>query len=68
VIDWNNAPEWAKYHAFDKSKRGFWYEYVPSQDIIMWIPHEMHRVMASKLILTAGMDWKRSLVERGVDK
>ena len=28
-IDWDKAPKWANYHAFDEDRQGFWYGVKP---------------------------------------
>lgn len=35
-VCWHNAPPWAKYHAYDSSGTGYFYEIMPTVDRLLW--------------------------------
>lgn len=60
-VDWNSAPEWAKYIAYDVDGRGFWYETKPElcSTKEYWFPFEDTRCSPVRI-----PDCSDQLVER----
>ena len=58
---WDNAPEWANFHAIDQDGLAYWYKNKPVIDNKIW-DNANGRYEDSNLIVTS--DWKQSLVER----
>lgn len=54
---WNDAPEWAKYLAMDKSGEWYWHEYEPQID-------RLSGDWNSSGMTTLGFSWKISVEER----
>lgn len=68
MIDWSKAPDWARYHAFDKDEQGTWYANAPfcNNEIGVYIPSgECKR---SNLSLPEGVSWHESLTARHQSK
>jgi len=64
-IDWNRAPAWAQYHAFDSDGVGGWHQSKPFINVrtpYFWSSPNWK--WPSGYILPAGADWQKSLVER----
>lgn len=61
-IDWSQAPAWAQYHAFDKDGTGRWHRRKPVYLASVWGCMNWHKMSDTKM--PAGMNWKKSLVER----
>ena len=58
---WDNAPEWANFHAIDQDGLAYWYKNKPVIDNKIW-DNANGRYEDSNLIVTS--DWKQSLIER----
>lgn len=61
-IDWNNAPEWAQYHAFDSDGRGAWLQNEPEEGAMFWIARGAKWPSGYQKPKT--ISWKNSLVKR----
>ena len=68
TIDWQYAPSWAMYHAFEANGVGYWYEYKPEPVNSHW-KYTMQRQLSGYT-----QDWQSSCMERplqtytGVDR
>ncbi len=63
VIDWTQAPPWARYHAFDKIGAGYWYENRPEPFVKPWW-EATGLIIRSGYTLPSGEDWRESLTKR----
>lgn len=68
MIDWNLAPDWARYAAMDKDKTWYWYEERPySSSIGIWFP--IYRIgekpkFKSFYALPILISWDKTLQEK----
>jgi len=62
AIDWNRAPAWAQYHAFDSDGRGTFHASKPK--IMQWFWGSDSQALPSIFTLPTGINWTQTLVER----
>jgi len=60
--DWNNAPEWAYYHAFDEDGEEYWYENKPIDLVLSWETRGGEWDIVKEL--TPRKDWRDTLSKR----
>jgi hypothetical protein len=61
LVNWDEAPEWAMYHAVDESGCGYWHKEIPFVFYSVW---RQDRCMRKSKNYPNNPNWRESLRER----
>lgn len=65
MVNWENAPDWAMWHAFDKDGAGWLYEYEPIVRGDVWVnPKRRGRINLSGVKEVGRFIWEASATKR----
>lgn len=63
-VDWNEAPEWANYHAVDADGEAWWYENEPRLLMSCWSEVWCGEIAKKGITNLEGINWQQTLTKR----